>query len=78
MCDTHGRHLTTVNGVVRCVLCGHILASKVNIRFRDWPGELLDRHRARQALWRQPHRVAGGLFYPEGNYGRRASHRVDA
>lgn len=65
MCDSHGRHLTTVNGHVRCVLCGHLVASKVSIRIRDYPRELLDRHRARKALWKQPERICGALFYPE-------------
>ena len=66
MCDSHGRHLTTVNGRVRCVLCGHLVSAyKPYIRVRDYPRELLDRHRARKALWKPPILVCGALFYPE-------------
>lgn len=63
MCDKHGRHagrqhVTVINGIKRCVLCGHDVGYKPrHAKKRSiWslPGELLDRHRARKAWWNWP------------------------
>lgn len=62
MCDTHGTHVTVVNGAVRCVLCGHRVGFRKKLRLRDMPRELLDRHEARKRWWNWP-RQEGGVFY---------------
>jgi hypothetical protein len=62
MCDKHRMHVTVIKRVARCTLCGHRLFP-VKIKIWDWPGELLDRYRARQALWNQPALLCGVLFY---------------
>lgn len=53
MCDSHGRHVTVIDGLPRCVICGHQIF-KTKIRLRDIPRELWHRHQARKAWWREP------------------------
>lgn len=61
MCDTHGMHVTVVDGLPRCVLCGKQIFPKAKTRVRDIPREMINRHRARRAWWNQPV-FDGGLF----------------
>lgn len=62
MCDTHGTHVTSIKGVLRCVLCGRCVESGKKIRLRDIPSEIWHRHVARERLWRTP-KVSGGILY---------------
>lgn len=67
MCDHGvGRHVTSINGTLRCVLCGHrvkLSRRKPKIRLRDWPRELLDRHLARERWWNTPVLDNGTFIY---------------
>jgi hypothetical protein len=62
MCESHGRHVTVINGTTRCVLCGHRVSSR-KLRLRDLPGELIDRHRARERWWNEPELLFGQFWY---------------
>lgn len=61
MCDVHGRHVIVINGAARCVVCGNRLFAR-----KTWNvlGNLIDRYRARRALWfNKPALICGVLFY---------------
>lgn len=61
MCESHGRHVTVVDGLPRCVLCGKQIFPRTKTRIRDIPREIINRCRARHAWWNTPV-CMGGVF----------------
>lgn len=53
MCDMHRTHVTVVEGIPRCVLCGHKVFDQT-VRWFEWPREIFQRSKARKAWWNRP------------------------